>query len=213
MIKKILGLLVVLFMASGCSAIMARFGEQEVVIPTPTPTRVVAQITSVPTATNFPKIGTATPAPPTATPIPTKTPLPGNRLFDDETLAEMMSGTIAATGTEALVELVDERANGGERRANITLVSRYNIDESDLLLKLFVLEVGSALRTLRAFREGPIDADVDATFITVNDTSGEEMGTVLAPTEAINDFLEGRASVNDALTRLELTGVFESFLE
>lgn len=211
--KTWLCLFVLLIILPGCSAIAARFGEPEVKIPTPTPTRLVVQLTAAPTATNFPKMGTATPAPPTATPRPTNTPLPANRIFDDATLAEMMSGTIAATGVEAEVNITDERASGGQRIANITLVSRYNIDESDLLLKLFILEVGSALRTLRAFREGSIDADVDATFITVNNTAGQEMGTVLAPTNAINDFLEGKASVNEALTRLELTGVFESFLE
>jgi hypothetical protein len=124
-----------------------------------------------------------------------------------------MTGTIAATGVEAEVDIVDERTSGGERMANIILVSDYNIDESDLLLKLFVLEVGSALRTLRAFRDGTTDAGIDATFITVNNQNGELMGTVKAPTLAINDFLDGRASVNETLERLELTGVFETFLQ
>jgi hypothetical protein len=39
------------------------------------------------------------------------------------------------------------------------------------------------------------------------------MGTVKASTLAINDFLDGRASVNETLERLELTGVFETFLQ
>jgi len=79
------------------------------------------------------------------------------------------------------------------------------------MLKLFVLEVGSALRTLRAFRDGTTDADIDATFITVNNQDGQLMGTVRAPTSVINDFLDGTASVDNTLNRLELTGVFETF--
>jgi hypothetical protein len=177
------------------------------------PTKVVVIVTKAPTATNFPLIGTPTTTLNTPTPRPTPTPQPLQRFFDDETLAELMTGTIAATGVEAEVDIVDERTSGGERMANIILVSDYNIDESDLLLKLFVLEVGSALRTLRAFRDGTTDAGIDATFITVNNQNGELMGTVKAPTLAINDFLDGRASVNETLERLELTGVFETFLQ
>jgi hypothetical protein len=177
------------------------------------PTKVVVIMTKAPTATNFPLIGTPTTTLNTPTPRPTPTPQPLQRFFDDETLAELMTGTIAATGVEAEVDIVDERTSGGERMANIILVSEYNIDESDLLLKLFVLEVGSALRTLRAFRDGTTDAGIDATFITVNNQNGELMGTVKAPTLAINDFLDGRASVNETLERLELTGVFETFLQ
>ena len=178
-----------------------------------TPTKVAVVVTRAPTATNFPLIGTPTAVLNTPTPKPTPTQPPPQRFFDDETLAELMTGTIAATGVEAEVEIVDERAGGGERLAYITLVSEHNIDESDLLLKLFVLEVGSALRTLRAFRDGTTDADIDATFITVNNKAGELMGTVKAPTAAINDFLDGSATVNETLERLELTGVFESFVQ
>lgn len=203
-------LLTLLFLLlTGCSLITG--GNIEV--PTPTPTKIVVVLTRVPTATNFPKIGTPTPAPPTATPLPTPTATRVGAVFDDDTLAELMAGTIAATGVDAEVAIIDERSSGGDRIAHITLVSQYNIDESDLLLKLFVLEVGSALRTLRAFREGTMDVDADATFVTVNNTSGELLGTVLAPTEEINAFLEGRSSVNETLNRLELTGVFETFKE
>ena len=209
--KAFLTLLICNFVLAGCS--LSFFGSQTVEIPTPTPTQLVVVLTRVPTATNFPKIGTPTPAPPTVTPKPTATPPTSSSVFDDQTLEDLMEGTIAATGVSAQVDIVDERADGGERVANITLVSAHNIDESDLLLKLFVLEVGSALRTLRAFADGTIDADLDATFITVNNKEGKLMGTVKAPSGEINDFLEGKSTVNEALAQLELTGVFESFRE
>ncbi len=207
--RKLFSLLILLLVVTGCGLTSRTTASVEA----PSPTQEVIILTKAPTATNFPRIGTPTPIPPTSTPRPTATPTLSKTRFDDATLANLMAGTISSTGVEATVEIVDSRANGGERIGYITIISEHNIDESDLLLKLFVLEVGSALRTLRAFREGEIDADLDATFITVNNRAGELMGTVKAPTSAIDDFLEGRSSVNQALERLELTGVFETFKE
>lgn len=205
--QKLLVLWCLLLIVTGCFPSATNTTQLE----TPTPPKEVIIMTKAPTATNFPRIGAPTPIPPTATPKPTATPTPNAVLFDDEILAKLMTGTIKATGVEATVEIVDNRAGGGERIGYITIISEHNINESDLLLKLFILEVGSALRTLRAFASGAIDADLDATFITVTNRAGELMGTVKAPTTEVDAFLEGRLSVNEALERLELTGVFATF--
>ncbi|RME46183.1 MAG: hypothetical protein D6796_09335, partial [Caldilineae bacterium] len=138
-------------------------------------------------------------------------PTPAAAMFDDDTLAELMAGTIASAGIEAQVEIVDHRASGGQRVANITIVSEHNIQDSDLLLKLFVLEVGNALRTIRAFSEGTMNADLDAAFLTVNDKAGNQLGTVSAAMPDIVRFLDGQSSVDEALDALTLTGVFETF--
>ncbi len=174
-------------------------------------TKVVVLVTKMPTATNFPRIGTPTPIPPTLVPRPTPTPPPVERLFDDPTLAEMMTGTISSAGIEAHVEIVDSRESGGQRTANVTLVSEYEIDESDLMLKIFVLEVGNALRVLRAFGDGAIDADLDAAHLDVVDEEGQLLGTVTAPISEINAFMDGEMTVDETLAKLELTGVFETF--
>jgi len=206
---KMVILLLFSLLLAGCGP----FPTQEAAEATTAQTKVVAIYTPVPTSTNFPRIGTPTTVINTPTPQPTPTAPPVEPLFDDATLQKMMEGTIAATGVSAQVEIIDERASGGERIAHIMLTSEHNIDESDLLLKLFVLEVGSALRTLRAFRSGTTDAHLDATFITVNNQAGALMGTVKAQIADINAYLDGQASVNETLTKLELTGVFESFLQ
>ncbi|MFQ5578051.1 MAG: hypothetical protein ACE5G8_13790, partial [Anaerolineae bacterium] len=130
---------------------------------------------------------------------------------DDDTLAAWMSGTIGSAGIDAHVEIVDNRATGGQRVSRITIVSDYNIADSELLLKLFVLEVGNALRTIRAFSEGTMNADLDAAFLTVTDKNGQLLGTVSATMPDIVRFLDGRSSVDEALATLELTGVFETF--
>lgn len=204
-----LSLLAILFVLSACNFIPGQSTPQIIL---PTPTKAAAIIPKAPTATNFPKIGAPTPAPPTATPAPTPTDAATSAaMFDDETLAELMAGTISAAGAEAEVEIVDKRASGGERVAHITIVSDYNLDDNDLLLKLFVLEIGNALRTIRAFSEGTMNADLDSAFLTVNSKEGKLMGTVAAPMNEIVRFLDGNSSVTEALNHLELTGVFETF--
>ncbi len=202
-------LLLSLIFLSACKVIP---GQSEPQITLPTPTKAAAIIPKAPTATNFPKIGTPTPVPPTAAPAATPTDLPASAaMFDDETLAELMAGTISSAGADAEVEIIDNRANGGERVAHITIVSDYNLEDNDLLLKLFVLEVGNALRTIRAFSEGTMNADLDSAFLTVNNQEGKLMGTVAAPMNEIIRFLDGESSVTEALNHLELTGVFETF--
>lgn len=177
------------------------------------PIKDVVQLPKLPTATNFPRIGTATPVPPTVTPAPTATPPPATAMFDDATLAKLMAGTISSAGIAADVEIVDERASGGGRTANITIISDYSIEDSDLLLKLFVLEVGNALRTSRAFSEGSMSADLDKAFLTVVDKQNNLLGTVSASMADIIRFLDGKTSVNEALKSLELTGIFETFVK
>ncbi len=168
-------------------------------------------IPKAPTATNFPRLGTPTSIPPTSTPKPTSTPLTRQAIFDDETLAELMAGTISSAGVKATVAIEDNRASGGERVAHITIVSKYNLQDNQLLLKLFVLEVGNALRTIRAFSEGDMQANLDAADLIVKDKQGNVMGTVSAPMPEIVRFLDGRSSVDEALAHLTLTGVFETF--
>jgi hypothetical protein len=205
--QKLFILLILLITITGCNPFAVNTSPQTQAIPT----KAIAIIPKAPTATNFPRIGTPTPIPPTATPAPTATPMPQVALFDDETLAELMAGTISSAGVESEVEIVDNRATGGQRIANITIVSEYNIEDSELLLKLFVLEVGNALRTIRAFSEGDMNADLDAAFLTVNDKQGNLLGTVSAPMPEIVRFLDGNSSVDEALAKLMLTGVFETF--
>ena len=174
-------------------------------------TQPVAIIAKAPTATNFPRIGTATPVPPTPTSNLTASPTANVRSFTDETLAEMMAGTISSAGISAKVDIVDERGSGKDRRAEIVIVSDYNIEDSELLLKLFVLEVGNALRTVRAFSEGSMNADLDSAHMVVVDKQNNLLGTVTAPMPYIVSFLDGKLSVDEALAKLELTGVFETF--
>ncbi len=208
--RKLLFLLAILFSLSACNGLPGQ-STPPAVLPTPT-AKTAAIVPKAPTATNFPKIGTPTPAPPTATPAPTPTDAATSAaMFDDETLAELMAGTISSAGADAQVEIVDNRANGGERVARITIVSAYNLEDNDLLLKLFVLEVGNALRTIRAFSEGTMNADLDSAFLIVNNRDGKQMGTVAAPMGEIVRFLDGESSVTEALNHLELTGVFETF--
>ena len=206
--KIVLMLVTLLVLISGCAL---GSQNQTETATTSEPTKVVVILTRVPTATNFPRAGTPTPVPATPTSAPTPTAAESNRLFDDATLADMMSGTIASAGLDATVEIVDNRDDGGERTANITLVSDYNADDNELLLKLFILEVGSALRTLRAFSDGTIDADLDSAYLVVNDKQGEELGTVFASISEIESFMAGNLSINEVLDRLTLTGIFESF--
>lgn len=176
-------------------------------------TKAIAIVAKAPTATNFPRIGTATPIPPTLTPEATATPLPQSPVFDDATLEKLMAGTISSAGIGALVDIKDNRATGGERIANITIESQYNLEDNDLLLKIFVLEVGNALRTIRAFSEGDMQADLDSAHLIVNDKKGNLMGTVTAPMPNIVEFLDGKTSTVEALKHLSATGVFQSFIE
>lgn len=178
-----------------------------------TATKPIAIIAKAPTATNFPRIGTATPIPPTLTPQATATSLPQAPIFDDTTLEKLMAGTISSAGIGALVDIQDNRASGGERIANITIESQYNLEDNDLLMKLFVLEVGNALRTIRAFSEGNMQADLDSAHLIVNDKKGNLMGTVTASMPTIVEFLDGKTSTIDALENLSATGVFKSFIE
>jgi len=208
--QKLPALLLILVILNGCNFVQQK---NEAEITPPTPTKAAAIISKAPTATNFPKVGTPTPAPPTPTSKPSVTPTAGAAMFDDDTLAELMAGTISSAGVESEVEIVDNRASGGERMANIVIVSDYNLEDSELLLKLFVLEVGNALRTIRAFSEGTMNADLDSAFLTVNNKQGQLMGTVSAPMDEIVRFLNGVTSVDEALAHLELTGVFETFKE
>ena len=180
----------------------------------PTATRVAAIFAKPPTATNFPRIGTATPAPPTATPTATSLPPPtGQPLFDDETLERLMVGTIRSVGVDASLKIVDNRATGGERIAEVVIVSKHNIASSNLLLKLFVLEVGNAVRSIRIFTESDLDAKLDRISLRVVDQEDQLLGTISSPLSLINDYLDGRTTVNEALSALKPTGVFESFLE
>ena len=98
---------------SACSFFQTAEIPQDLI---PTPTKEVAIVAKMPTATNFPKIGTPTPAPPTATPKPTLTPTAiGAPIFDDTTFEELMTGTIQFfVGVDAEVGIIDERATGGE---------------------------------------------------------------------------------------------------
>jgi hypothetical protein len=201
-------MITLLGLISGCAIGAQNQSETGI---TSQPTKVVVILTKVPTATNFPRAGTPTPAPATPTSAPTPTPAERSRLFDDPTLAEMMGGTISSAGLDATVEIIDNRAEGGKRTANIILVSDYNADDNELLLKLFILEVGSALRTLRAFSDGTIDADLDNAYLVVNDKQGAELGTVFAEIPEIESFMAGNLSINEVLDRLTLTGIFESF--
>ncbi len=194
---------------SGCGAALT--GNQTAAGPQTAPTKAVVIVTKAPTATNFPRIGTPTPVPPTPTPKATPTPLPRQPLFADDVLAEMMAGTISSAGVHASVKIIDERAGGGERIAHITIESEYKLADNDLLLKLFVIEVGNALRTIRAFSEGTMNADLDSAFLTVNNRQGALLGTVSAPMPEIVRFLDGQSSVDEALSHLALTGVFETF--
>jgi len=207
--KKLLALIALAVALSGCAISMP--GSQSVEATKAAPTKAVVIVPKAPTATNFPRIGTPTPVPPTPTPKPTPTPLPQEPLFTDAVLSDMMAGTISSAGVESTVEIIDERASGGERAAHITIVSEYNLTDNDLLLKLFVLEVGNALRTIRAFSEGTMNADLDSAFLTVNNKQGELLGTVSAPMPEIVRLLDGQSSVDEALTHLTLTGVFEPF--
>jgi len=106
---RIFSLLIVLLLIPACTG---QFWEEETVIPIPTPTQVAVIITRIPTATNFPHVGTVTPIPPTATPTVTFTPKSqtAETLFDDETLAELMQGTIASGGLEVETEIYLFRA-------------------------------------------------------------------------------------------------------
>jgi len=176
-------------------------------------TKAVMIVAKAPTATNFPRIGTATPIPPTVTPRATATRLPQSPMFDDATLEKLIAGTISSAGIGALVDIKDNRSNGGERIANITIESQYNLEDNDLMLKLFVLEVGNALRTIRAFSEGDMQADLDSAHLIVNDKKGNLMGTVTAPMPNIVEFLDGKTSTVSALKHLSATGVFQSFIE
>lgn len=206
--KHIIFILPVAVFIAACNPMAA-----EPSTPRPAVTRGVTIVNKIPTATNFPKAGTPTPAPPTATPRPTSTQVPATAMFDDNTLADLMAGTISSAGVDAEVIIVDNQATGGKRRAEITITSDYNIEDSELLLKLFVLEVGNALRTIRAFSEGDMHADLDSAYMIVNDKQGQQLGTVSAPMTEIVSFLDGKTSVNEALNKLTLTGVFETFRE
>jgi len=73
--------------------------------------------------------------------------------------------------------------------------------------------VGNALRTIRAFSEGDMQADLDAAHLVVNDKNGNEFGTVTAPMPEIVRFLDGKIGVSEALSQLSATGVFASFIE
>ena len=95
----------------------------------------------------------------------------------------------------------------------MVIVTEHQIDESDLLLKLFVLEVGSALRSIRAFSQGSMNADLDGISLKVINAENQILGTVSAPMSTIISYLEGNLTVNEALGLLEISGVFESFLQ
>ncbi len=205
----ILGILTIILI-NGCLFTAPEVPE----IVEPTATRAAAILAKPPTATNFPRIGTATPAPPTATPTATSPPAPtGQPLFDDETLERLMVGTMRSVGVDVSLKIVDNRATGGERLAEMVIVSKHNIASSNLLLKLFVLEVGNAVRSLRIFTQGDLDAKLDRISLRVVDQEDRLLGTLSSPLSLINDYLDGRISVNEALSALKPTGVFKSFLE
>ncbi len=209
--KKLFLFAILTLIATGC-AIGAP--NAETTSPQTASTKAVVVLPKAPTATNFPRIGTPTPVPPTPTPAATATPAATRvAVFDDATLEKLMAGTISSAGVDSTVKIVDNRANGGERIAVITIVSEYNLDDNDLLMKLFVLEVGNALRTIRAFSEGDMQADLDSAKIIVNDKNGDELGTVTAPMPEIVRFLNGETSTTEALSHLSATGVFKSFIE
>lgn len=211
--KKISVLMIlVLLTLAGCS--LAIGGTKDTTATNTPPPKAVVVVTKAPTATNFPRIGTPTAVPPTPTSAATPTPAATRAaMFDDATLEQLMAGTIKSAGVEAQVSIQDDRATGGERLATIQLVSNYNLDENDLLLKLFVLEVGNAMRTIRAFSEGDMQADLDAARVIVTDKDGNEFGTVTAPMPEIIRFLDGETNVSETLTHLSATGVFASFIE
>ncbi len=208
--KKIFFLIPLLLILTGCA--LSNKSDSSPQTKTEA-TKPIAIIAKAPTATNFPRIGTATPIPPTVTPHATATSLPQRPIFDDATLEKLMAGTISSAGIGALVDIQDNRATGGERIANITIESQYNLEDNDLLMKLFVLEVGNALRTIRAFSEGDMQADLDSAHLIVNDKKGNLMGTVTAPMSNIVEFLDGKTSTIEALKHLSATGVFKSFIE
>ncbi len=210
--KRLILLAATALIATGCA--IGAPADNAAIAPQTVPTKAVVVMPKPPTATNFPRIGTPTPVPPTPTPAATPTPAVTRvAAFDDATLEKLMAGTISSAGIDSVVKIVDNRANGGERTAIITIVSEYSLEDNDLLLKLFVLEVGNALRTIRAFSEGNMQADLDSAKIIVNDKNGNQLGTVTAPMPEIVRFLDGETSTTEALSHLSATGVFKSFIE